>query len=329
LFFTRAVNELTPTNSAGIVGGFFYSRDLFPRQDSPQLGAGSGCPTSNVAEMFYLLVPDPNGVVNGNIRPLSYVSSVTMATTAHEFQHLINASRRLYVNRAASDFEVVWLNEGLSHAAEELLFYQQSAGLAPRMDIDSTAFRTNQQNVTAYNYDQAANFGRFKSYLVRPSTSSPYAPDDSLWTRGATWSFLRYAADHRGTGDADTWYRLVNSTTTGLGTLSNVFGADLTSLFRDWAVAHVTDDVPNVPTEWQHPSWQFKSVYTYIYSRTPTPNVGYPLATIPLGDATPASVSLNGGAAAYLRFSIAPGTVANVHWRGTTNAMVMTLVRLQ
>ena len=49
MFFTRAVNELTPTGSQSVVGGFFYGRDLFPKADSPVLGTGSGCPTSNVA----------------------------------------------------------------------------------------------------------------------------------------------------------------------------------------------------------------------------------------------------------------------------------------
>src|SRR5438094_1957384 len=197
MFFTRAVNELTPTGSQSVVGGFFYGRDLFPKQDDPQLGSGSGCPSSNFAEMFYLLVPDPNGVVNGNVRTKSFVSHLTVSTTAHEFQHLINASRRLYVNTTATDFEVVWLNEGLSHVAEELLFYQQSDHLTPRLDIDSTRFIGDQKNVDAYNFDQQSNFGRFRSYLLKPAINSPYANNDSLATRGATWSILRYAADHR------------------------------------------------------------------------------------------------------------------------------------
>lgn len=326
LFFTRAVNELSPPNSQSVVGGFFYARDLFPKQDSPALGAGSGCPTSNVAEMFYLMVPDSAGVVNGNVRPKSYVSHLSVSTTAHEFQHLINAARRLYVNMATADFEVVWLNEGLSHIAEELLFYQQSLGLTPRLDLDSTKFRgtANQPNVNAYNYDQASNFGRFRTYLTRPSTSSPYAPDDSLWTRGATWSFLRYAADHRGTGDGDTWYRLVNSTTTGLGTLRSVFGTDLTSLFRDWAISHVTDDVPGVASEWQHPSWNFRSMYGYI------PSVkGYPLATTTVGDNAPLTVSVNGGSVAYVRFTVAAGATSSVHWSTTSSGVAMSLVRLK
>jgi hypothetical protein len=333
MFFTRAVNELTPANSSSIVGGFFYARDLFPKQDSPELGTGSGCATSNVAEMFYLAVADPNGLVDGNMNfTKNFVSHLTVSTTAHEFQHLINASRRLYVNTSASDFEVVWLNEGLSHIAEELLFYQQSAGLAPRMDIDSMAFRGNQQNVNAYNFDQASNFGRFKSYLARPSTSSPYAPDDSLWTRGATWSFLRYAADHRGGSDADTWQKLVNSNTTGLQNLLAVFGSNLPAIFRDWAVAHIADDIPNAPNEWQHPSWNFKSIYHYIARHCTTngcpPDV-YGLTTLSIVDGSPLTVSLNGGGAAYVRFRLAAGQVSSIKWDTPSSTIAMSLVRLQ
>jgi hypothetical protein len=324
MFFTRAVNELTPRNSSSVVGGFFYARDLFPQQDSPQLGSGSGCPTSNVAEMFYLLVPDPNGVVNGNVRTKTFVSHLTVSTTAHEFQHLINASRRLYVNTAATDFEVVWLNEGLSHIAEELLFYQQSDGLAPRMDIDSLRFVTDQKNVDAYNFDQQSNFGRFREYLQKPTTSSPYANDDSLWTRGATWSFLRFAADHRGTSDGDTFYKLVNSTTTGTANLANVFGSGITTMFRDWAIANLTDDVPGVSSEFQHPSWNFRSVFDFI----PSIKV-YPLATSTIGSGSPLALSLKGGNTAYVRFTVAAGQTGSVTWGTLPSNVAMTLVRLK
>ena len=321
LFFTRAVNELTPAASQSVVGGFFYGRDLFPRQDSPQL---DGCPSSNVAEMFYLLVPDPNGVVNSNVRTKTFVSRLTVSTTAHEFQHVINASRRLYVNTAATEFEVVWLNEGLSHVAEELLFYQQSASLTPRMDIDSTRFIGNQKNIDAYNFDQQSNFSRFRSYLLKPAINSPYAPNDSLATRGATWSFLRYAADHRGTSDGDTWRKLVNSTTSGIANLQNVFGSGLPAIFRDWAVANVADDVPGVVAEWQHPSWNFRSVYTFIPSIK-----SYPLTTVTVGDGSPLTVSLKGGSAAYVRFTVASGQLGQVKWDTQASNVVMSIVRLK
>ncbi len=60
LFFTRAVNELTPPGALGVTLGFFFPRDLYPKTAAP-----GPCAGSNVAEMFYLLVPDTGGVVNG------------------------------------------------------------------------------------------------------------------------------------------------------------------------------------------------------------------------------------------------------------------------
>ena len=109
-----------------IVGGFFYGRDLFPLQ------AGNGfpaCAGSNYAEMFYMLAPDPAGPVNGNARSTAYVRNSTLGVVGHEFQHLISASRRLYVVQGVggTDWsEDAWLNEGLSHIAEELLFYHRA-----------------------------------------------------------------------------------------------------------------------------------------------------------------------------------------------------------
>jgi hypothetical protein len=238
---------------------------------------------------------------------------------------LINASRRLYINTAATDFEVVWLNEGLSHVAEELLFYKQSAGLAPRMDIDSTAFKGNQTNVDSYNFNQQSNFGRFRTYLLKPSVNAPYAPNDSLETRGATWSFLRYAADHHGTSDGNTWKQLVNSTTTGLNNLQNVFGTGLTSIFNDWAVSNIADDdPPDSPAEWQQPSWNFRSVFDYIPSIKQ-----YPLSTVTVGDNSPLAVTLKGGGAAYVRFTIAANQTGSVKWTTPATGVTMSIVRLK
>jgi hypothetical protein len=124
IFYTRAVNALTPPNAGFVIGGFFWNRDLFPRTGA------DACPGSNDGELFYMLAPDPAGTINGNRRSKDSVLSSTVSVIAHEFQHLINASRRLYVAKTANYDEVTWLNEGMSHVAEELSFYQ-AAGLSP------------------------------------------------------------------------------------------------------------------------------------------------------------------------------------------------------
>ena len=190
ILFTRAVNELTPPRSTQYVGGFAFSRDLFPTTATARAQA---CAGSNQGEFFYMLAPDPSGTINSNARSTGFVDSVTTAVLAHEFEHIINASRRLYVNNTPA-FEDKWLDEGLAHVAEELLFYRES-GLAPRSNLDLNALRTSQVTRLAYNTDMSGNGGRYRTYLLAPAANSPYSLNDSLPTRGATWSFLRYAVD--------------------------------------------------------------------------------------------------------------------------------------
>jgi hypothetical protein len=317
LFFTRAVNELTARNSDSFVGGFFYARDLFPATATSGFDA---CASSNGGEMFYLMVPDPNGVVNGNRFAKATTTQIVIATLGHEYQHLINASRRMYVNTAASDFEATWLDEGLSHIAEELLFYAET-GLTPRTDIDATKIRTSPAYIDAFNNEAISNFGRLEQYLVAPTTHSPFADNDDLETRGATWSFLRYAADHTGSDDGTTWFQLVNSTTTGVANLSQVFGANLTTLARDWATAVFADDIATTDPAYQQPSWNMRSIFGALES-----NGFYPLTTTSLaGSGT--TVTVTGGSAAYLRFSVAAGQTATLQWGSLPTNLQLTLVR--
>ena len=190
ILFTRSVNELTATRSSSYVGGFAFSRDLFPTTKTARAQA---CPASNEGEFFYMLTPDPSGSINQNVRTTGFVDSVTTAVLAHEFEHIINASRRLYVNNTPA-FEDKWLDEGLAHVAEELLFYRES-GLTARSNLDLTTARSTANIRVAFNNDMSGNASRYRTYLERSATNSPYAPDDSLPTRGAAWSLLRYAVD--------------------------------------------------------------------------------------------------------------------------------------
>ncbi len=291
LIFTIAVNQLTPPNSPSYVAGFHFSRDLFPTTTQGRLG---GCATSNVGELFYLLAPDPAGIY-GNRRTTGFVDSNTTAVIAHEFQHLINNSRRLYINNA-NTLEAKWLDEGLAHTAEELLFYRE-AGLTPRLNLSSTDIRTTTTRRTAYNLDMIGNQGRYRSYLLRPETASPYANDDSLPTRGAAWDLLRYLADHTGNSDGDTFYRIVNSTDSGTVNLKAVFGTTLPTLVRDWNVSHASDDIVSSDIALQQPSWNWHDIYTFLYG-------SYPLPIKVLTSGTAVSGTVTAGGAAYFKLAV-------------------------
>jgi hypothetical protein len=315
ILFTRAVNELTPVGAGYYVGGFFYERDLYPATST---SPGFACPASNEGEMFYMLVPDPNGTINKNVRRTGFVDSLTTSVIAHEFQHLINASHRLYVNTSARFVsETTWLNEGLSHIAEELLYYRES-GKQSRLNLSGADVYTNSRSTYPYfRQDVSANFSRLISYLDGPGDNSPVADNDSLATRGATWSFLRYAVDQLYPADGAVWSRFDNSTTSGLGTLQFALGpVDLPLLFRNWALANYLDDTGfGTDARFAHKSWNFRSIYGTVFGGyDPTGTVftplGYPLKVTPLTQGVGAPVRVRGTSASYYRFRVDAGREA-------------------
>ncbi len=310
LFFTRAVNALTEDQDDGYVGGFFYARDLFPRTGTAEFG---GCAGSNFAEMFYLLAPDPTGQINGNEFSKDFVLDNTVGTVAHEMQHLLNAARRLYVLRTENFDEEVWLNEGLSHIAEELVFYRAS-GLAPGQNIGVDRLRSSERVRNAFNSYASSNFGRYGEYLRDPEGFSPYGDDDELATRGAAWAFLRYAADRRGGDQTALWNRLVNSTLTGIPNLRAATGAEPVEWARDWTVSVYTDDLLATTPVFQQPSWNFRNIFSALSSG------GYPLRTRALADQATTSVSLVAGGGSFFRLGVPAGGRAEVRFTSGAGA---------
>lgn len=302
LFFTRAVNELTPPQQNFYVAGFFFGRDLFPLTPTNGL---SGCATSNFAEMFYLLVPDPTGAVNQNVRSVDFVRTVTVSTLAHEFQHLINAGRHLYVNNSSETFEDSFLDEGLSHEAEELAFYRAS-GLTPGQNISYEQLQAVPAEKSAFDTFAAANFRRLREYLTNTLTNSPYADNSNLTTRGAIWSFLRYAADRRGGDQTQMWFQLANppAGNHGIANLTRVVTPDLAGWVRDWAISTYADDfISGVQSIYTQSSWNVRSAVSAVNQGT------WPLDANPLDTVNVTSVGVADGGAAYLRFGVSAGAI--------------------
>jgi len=314
VLFTKYVNEQTPANSDSFVGGFFHPRDLFPKSDTDQL---QGCATSNEGEMFYMLVPDPDGVVNGNKHSLGFVDTITVSVLAHEFQHLINAGRRIYVNTDAQDFEDSWLNEGLSHVAEELLYYHES-GMQPRQGLTDALIRTNATKYAIWKADASSNFSRLLEYLADPGAASPIdEANDELSTRGAAWSFLRYAVDRAFTSDAGVWARFSNSAQTGLNTVAIGLLTDPRPYLADFSAANYISDlgITNDP-RFRHKSWNYRDIFSNTYGTRVngvfTPNGFYPIKLTGLTDGVPSSVNVKGGSASFARLSVPAGREALV-----------------
>jgi hypothetical protein len=256
------------------------------------------------------------------VRSKTDVRESTLSTTAHELQHLINHSRRIHVLHAPAD--TVWLDEGLSHIAEELVYYSES-GRAPRQNLAQAQILANAQQLAAFNEYQIQNTGRYEEYLRNPAPNSPWAGDDELETRGATWSLLRYAADRRNGNDQTFWFALVNSTNVGIPNLAAALGTDPVAFARDWAVSNYTDDaVPGVAPQFTQPSWNYRDIF-----RNSGLGGVYPLSVQPLANGS-TSLTVRGGSAGYLKFAVAAGQQADVRvaQSGTTVGGACTVLNM-
>jgi hypothetical protein len=255
--------------------------------------------------MFYLLVPDTGAVASTNRLTKSQVVTITDGTAAHEYQHLINASRRLYVNNVGATFEEKWLDEGLAHTAEELNFWK-SSGLTPRSNYGAAKLAEPKINAAYQTFD-INNFRRYTTYLARTESQSPISSgplDDDLQTRGAIWNFLRYAADHLPAGSENSfWFNLVNSKTTGVANLTAALGAAPNGLLRDWAISVFMDDnSQNVNARFLQPSWNLRDALTGGGT-----SLAFPLATRQMTDGASAVVPLAANGVSFLRFSVPGG----------------------
>src|SRR5262249_20322487 len=96
-----------------------------------------------------------------------------------------------------------------------------------------------------------------------------------------------------------------------------VFGTNYLTQIRNWAISVLADDVPGVAdAQFLEQSWNMRGIFPRLCTNAQctTHLDKYPLAVIPLAEATPASVTVNAGAAAYLRFSVPSGGQASIDW---------------
>ncbi|MBM4194598.1 MAG: Ig domain-containing protein [Gemmatimonadetes bacterium] len=307
LFFTTAVNQLTPAGSGSVVGGFFFERDMVPRVANAVVPFA--CAFSNEGEMFYLPVVDPNSQFNAYFRSKADLLVEINSTTVHEFQHLINASTRYYITPEIVESEESWLNEGMSHVAEELL-YLRVTGLGNRQDISFT-IGTAGTRLALLNAYQLDNLARYNDYLKQTESASSYGENDDLSTRGAAWGLLRYALDQSPNAQNTYLRALVRAPTQGIPNFNNVFAhlGGLAGTVRDYVTAIFTDNTTaGAVAKYSQPSWDFRDWLPRFNS-----NAGrFPLVTRSLTSGVPLPLSLVRGGSAFLRFRVAAGAVGGV-----------------
>jgi len=284
ILLTPQVNKLvsSPDCNTSFVTGFFFGADLDPSVRSQY----------NNGEIFYGFVPDPSGSVSCAYS-VATVRQMVAVTFIHEFQHMISFNQHVLLRNG--DTEVLWLNEGLSHLAEELGGRHYDS-----LGIDSTA--------SQFKIGDVYNAGQ---YLENPSAVAMVAdtgPGD-LAQRGGAWLFVRYLVDRFGA--QTTPHTLV---CTGLLGAANVAAATSTAfatLLGRWALAVYTSDLPGFtpPPELRYETWHFRRTFASLNSQDPQ-DFPYVFPLVP-ATATGSTVSLAGtlqsGSGSYVVVTQAAG----------------------
>lgn len=243
VLLTDRVTRLAGCNNGQVVVGFFFALDLF-----------EGEVGSNGAELFYGLTPDPACSVD-KARAVELLPGVFI----HEFQHMISFNQHVLVRNGSA--EILWLNEGLSHYAEELggrVFLQVG---------DSARF-------CDFVRGDLYNFGL---YLANPG---PYALVGAvglgkLEERGAYWAFVRYvvdqfAADTTLAAAANFTRQLTQTSSTGTDNVVARTGVQFATLAKRWVFANWVSDlsVPGftVPGNLKYKKWAFRSDFPTLHA---------------------------------------------------------------
>lgn len=287
ILLTDRVNALSPgcAQTGSVILGYFFSLDL------------TNDPDSNGGEVFYSMVPDPSvpqcfgkAFAQGKIGP----------TFIHEFQHMISFNRHVLLGGGAP--EEVWLNEGLSHLAEELGGRLVPGGFCSQGNC--------------LNQFAAGNIRNAFEYLVGPQNHFVVVPGNSSGTlpeRGAVWLFTRWLADRSPTDSllgGDITRRLLGADQPGglaltgganVAQAAQLFqgGVTFPTLLGQWHLANWAEQVAGFgepSARLRYKSWDLQVAFDQLF---PGPYPLFPDSTAGSGYQT--SGTLRGGSGRYLR----------------------------
>ena len=291
---TPQINRLVSNQTCitqGFVAGYFLGSDIDPAADFD--------PNYNHSEMFYTLVPDPNGQFSCS-HTVDRVKQLAQNVFVHEFQHMISFNHKVLIPGAPLLLtETLWLNEAMSHYSEELIGRSYLPG-------DNATF-------SAY---LSGNVRNAYEYMSKPGNHFLVANSGTgtLGERGAGWLFVRYVIDQLATDTTRAAWdvvtrALVQSPEQSTENIAARTGAPFEQTVVRWALALWVSDLPGftAPPELRYRSWRFRTTYAGLHpSYFPRP---YPLEpTVGLGPDVDLSGYLRSGSAGdYARVLHPPG----------------------
>jgi len=268
IVLTIAVNK----EMGGGVAGFVFGGDLFDR---------TSCASSDMGELFYGQVPDPNNASGTGARQKSAVVYQMPSLIAHEFTHDIQQSRRFILSPTASTnvSMAAWEAEG------QAMFAQNAVG----DDVLGNTSGSNYGWTTAHTgqgarwygqgFDLLAAYYGFKYTTVAKNANAPEQCSLFADTQtslacfnfafyGAAYSFEKYVTDRFGPAysggepqlQRDIIYK--NPSLAGVQNWATTVGFNFDSLFSQWgAMLWVDDSVPGIAPELQMTSWNLANIF--------------------------------------------------------------------
>src|SRR5437762_8555548 len=297
---TGKVNSLVTASDCvnkGYIAGYFFGADLIT---SGQFSTG------NNGEIFYSIVPDVVGTLSC-AHSVSEVKQVVPSTFVHEFQHMISFNQHSLLRPGFP--EDLWLNEGLSHYAEENAARRFLRTAPP----DSATFCN-------YVYGDLHNAGDYLA-AAQDHFLVDTAGIGGLAERGAYWLFVRYLVDQFATDTSAAaanafTRRLVATPQIGAANVTRHTNASFTDLVSRWALANWVSDLPGftAPSALQYRSWAFRTDFPQFNqtcsSRIPS---AFPLVpAVSQASAVSLSGTLRAGSAWYYRAQQDAATVGVV-----------------
>jgi hypothetical protein len=303
---TPTVNAMVTASQCGVSGfvrGFFYNHDL-----------RSSDATSNRGEVFYAYVPDETGRWSCAHTKADVFANLP-PTFVHELQHMLSYGEHAIERNGTA--EEVWLNEALSHMAEEI------GSLSYETRFPAPSGRSNPASIFPDSATPFINPNLLYSYryLFSSATYSitSCAPGTfcSLAERGGTWLLLRWIADQHG---ATTLRRLVETSLTGRANLEAVTGQSTGSLLGTFALAVSADSVVGLsrtaaPAPLRFSSRNLRRVYKALFDAFGIiGGVGrpFPIEPLPLGAGASVTGTMRPGTFLTYRMRVSAGTPSAV-----------------
>jgi hypothetical protein len=257
--FSPRVNNYSINGVSNQVLGFVTICDFFLRSE---------CESSNEAEAFYALVPDPAAGWS-----ISFWRRVMRGTLIHEAKHIASYAWRYYYEGDVENLEETWLEEATAQQASEIWarnMYQRGVKQdiawadGPLCDY-APAGGACPDPAEGILHHFAFLYDHYASLESKSILDDPFGSIDPV-IYGSSWSFMRYVTDIYGQSESAFLGSIVQvKNDHGVANVVSKSGTPFSELLGMFSLASAVDNYPNVtPTDprLRLPSWNSRDLFS-------------------------------------------------------------------